>query len=140
MLNTRTAIEYRDGVAAVVPSFTRHDQIVDEASRRQARLAAELAIDEVLEESFPASDPPSWNPGIIRPRPPGHVDADGEPTQGAANRPRKVDVIDAPRLTRADRMFVVALVPLLGVAAVGLSFVVGGVLKVTAWLFGATSR
>jgi hypothetical protein len=140
MLNTRTAIEYRDGAAAVLPSVITHDQLVDEAGRREARLAAEQAIDEVLEESFPASDPPSWNPGIVRPQPIGHVGADGEPTQVAANGARTIDVIDVPRLTRADRMFVLGLVPLLGAAAVGLTFVVGGALKVTAWLLGATSR
>jgi hypothetical protein len=28
------------------------------------RLAAERAIDDVLADSFPASDPPSWNSGI----------------------------------------------------------------------------
>jgi hypothetical protein len=29
--------------------------------------AAERAIDDVLADSFPASDPPSWNPGVARP-------------------------------------------------------------------------
>ena len=38
-------------------------------------------IDDVLSDSFPASDPPSWIPGIVRPAPakpdPGEVTADG---------------------------------------------------------------
>lgn len=38
-------------------------------------------IDEVLSDSFPASDPPSWIPGVVRPAPaksdPGEVTADG---------------------------------------------------------------
>lgn len=36
--------------------------LVDVRDRRE-RLAAERAIDDVLADSFPASDPPSWNPG-----------------------------------------------------------------------------
>jgi hypothetical protein len=35
----------------------------------QRRPAAERAIDDVLEDSFPASDPPSWNPGVARVKP-----------------------------------------------------------------------
>ena len=38
-------------------------------------------IDDVLSDSFPASDPPSWIPGVVRPAPakpdPGEVTADG---------------------------------------------------------------
>lgn len=52
MLHTRTAIEYRDGRAAIAQ-----------------RLAVERVIDDVLADSFPASDPPSWNPGVARPDP-----------------------------------------------------------------------
>jgi hypothetical protein len=41
----------------------------DDAVRSvDARLDANR-VDDVLSDSFPASDPPSWNPGITRPRP-----------------------------------------------------------------------
>ena len=66
MLHTSTAIDYRNGVAAVVPAIVGVGRIVDEAGDKQARLAAEQAMDEVLVDSFPASDPPSWNPGTHR--------------------------------------------------------------------------
>ena len=37
------------------------------AVRRQRQ--SELAIDDALAGSFPASDPPAWNPGMARPIP-----------------------------------------------------------------------
>jgi hypothetical protein len=40
---------------------------LDHSNERQSHGAAERALDEVLAESFPASDPPSWNPGVARP-------------------------------------------------------------------------
>ena len=67
MLYTRNTIEHRDGtLAAIVPAAVVIDHRVDELRDRRDRLAAERAIDDVLDDSFPASDPPSWNPGITR--------------------------------------------------------------------------
>ena len=72
MLYTRNTIEHRDGTpAAIVPAAVVTDRRVDELRDRRERLAAERAIDDVLADSFPASDPPSWNPGLTRL----HVDA-----------------------------------------------------------------
>ena len=50
----------------------RSDAFPDEFSDRR-RLVAERALDDVLADSFPASDPPSWNPGIACPTPIGHT-------------------------------------------------------------------
>jgi hypothetical protein len=64
---TRNTIEHRDGTpAAIVPAAVAIDHRVDELRDRRERLAAERAIDDVLADSFPASDPPSWNPGVTR--------------------------------------------------------------------------
>jgi hypothetical protein len=153
MLQTRTAVEYRDGVAAVVPAIVGVDRIVDEAGARQARLAAERALDEVLADSFPASDPPSWNPGIIRPQP-----ADGFATAvttalDVGERLPMADVIDVSRPTHGQRTFLQSLVSLFGAAGIALFFGIGilllglpivlvvrGVVEAIGWLFGVNVR
>ena len=71
MLHTRTTIESRAGTAAaILPTMVGVDKFADESSERGDRLATEEALDQVLADSFPASDPPSWNPGIARLNPP----------------------------------------------------------------------
>jgi hypothetical protein len=70
VLHTKHAIELRIGTAAeILPPIVTADSLAWESSGRSSRLAAEWALDEVLADSFPASDPPSWNPGIARPDP-----------------------------------------------------------------------
>jgi len=70
MLYTNTAIEYRAGTrAAIVPVAVGLPSGADDFSERRNRLEAERAIDDVLADSFPASDPPSWNAGVSRPEP-----------------------------------------------------------------------
>ena len=102
MLYTNTAIEYRDGtLAAILPVAVGLDGRADDFSERRNRLDAERAIDDVLADSFPASDPPSWNPGVSRPEPAasmhtGH--ARSEPMDASAGGTR-AGVIDVSRPT-----------------------------------------
>ena len=70
MLCTNTAIDYRAGTrAAIQPVAVGLPSGADDFSERRNRLEAERAIDDVLADSFPASDPPSWNAGVSRPEP-----------------------------------------------------------------------
>lgn len=79
MFETRSAIQYQnDAAAAVLPRTALAGAAVRKADVRPAHLAAERAIDEILAESFPASDPPSWNLGTAHLNPVGgQVDQDG---------------------------------------------------------------
>ena len=73
---------------------------------------SERALDEVLADSFPASDPPSWNSGITRPEPAGrsgeHRDVgDAIPTAGPLPA-RRTDVLDVSLPSQGDGGFISA--------------------------------
>jgi hypothetical protein len=153
MLHTRTALEYRDGAAAVVSPIVGVDRIVDEAGDRLARLAAERAMDAVLADSFPASDPPSWNPGIIRPHPADRFAAEAVPARDWNERPQIADVMDVSRPPHGERTLLQALMSVFAATGIALLFgvaillvglpialVVGGLLEAAGWLFGISVR
>lgn len=158
MLHTRPVInDYRaDTVAAIPPTIVGVDRFAEESDERRGRLAAERVIDEVLADSFPASDPPSWNPGIARPDP--AVGVESHHVQ------RSAGIADAREPTRAsyvidvdppsgDRTFLqgvlsigggagIALLVPFAILLVGLpiAFSVRGVLELFGWLFGVSTR
>ena len=68
MLYTRAAIEQTGGGSdSLLLSIAEGDVRVAMSVHQEARHAAELALDQVLADSFPASDPPSWTLGVARP-------------------------------------------------------------------------
>ena len=152
MLYTRNTIEYRDStLAVVVPAAVGIDGGVDDFKDRRDRLAAERAIDDVLADSFPASDPPSWNPGVTRL----HFDGD-LPHRASGQTPRTdageianalSDVIDVSRSARGGRTFRHGLASLAGATGIALAvpfvilligmpiaLVVRGLLEVVGWV------
>ena len=150
MQPTRIALEYREGtLAAIMPAMVRVGALAAAFSDRRTRLAAERALDEVLADSFPASDPPSWNPGIIRPQP-----ADGFATairtvEGVRERLPVAEGVDVSGPTHGERTFLQSLVSLGGAVVIALLFGIGillaglpivlvvrGVVEVIGWLFG----
>src|SRR3954470_15233836 len=120
-----TAIPQATPLAAFRESLTAGPE---QSDVRRRRLAAELAVDEVLAESFPASDPPSWTPGVVRP----------DPVRRA---------IDRPRLCTGERTFIDALTSLTAASGlvllvpfaillvgVPIAVVVRGLLEAVRWL------
>jgi hypothetical protein len=85
------------------------------------------AIDATLSDSFPASDPPSWNPAIVRPSPSGVIAAPAFVT----------DVLDLSR-PKDERTFLPALVSV--GAAAGIALLVPFVILVAAAPFTLAVR
>ena len=78
------------------------------------------AIDDVLAGSFPASDPPAWTPGIVRPAPEVGEVAETRNAPDETNDVRASDVIDVSRSTPSKRTFAQALESLVGAAGLAL--------------------
>jgi hypothetical protein len=155
MLYPNTVIESRDGPAALPFGVGVHGR-ADDFSEQRKRLYAERAIDDVLADSFPASDPPSWNPGISRPEPVVAIHHPAAPSDriDAGSEPAREGVIDIDMSSRVgDRTFIDALISLAGGAGIALlvpfvilligvpvALTIRGVLEVIGWLAGVDVR
>ena len=86
----------------------------------RTNLTAE-AIDDVLAGTFPASDPPAWTPGMVRPAPAiNRRAADGGTARDDTNDVRASDVMDVSRPTHSERMPAQGRVSLIGAATLAL--------------------
>jgi hypothetical protein len=139
-------------LAAPAAVGVRPDEHVEIRRKRQQ----EVAMDDALAASFPASDPPAWNPGVARPIP--IVDT----TRNRANGiPRSTEretalstrgVIDVSRPCGVQRTPLQALTSLLAIAGIALlvplaillvglpiALAVRGLVELVAWLLRAIS-
>ena len=120
------------------------------AVRRERQ--SELAIDDALAGSFPASDPPAWNPGMARPIPVVTFRNDAEDIRPSEVRDETTapGVIDVSRSHGSKRTLLQALVSLAGAAGIALlvpfaillvglpiALAVRGLVEVFVWLFPA---
>jgi hypothetical protein len=121
---TRTALERgSDSGNSFLPPIASDLRLA--ASTDHARYAAERALDQVLADSFPASDPPSWTLGVAQPASCGYTgsteSADETATTNSDGEAARVkrDVIDVS-LPRMRWTFLQGLVSLAGAAGIAL--------------------
>ncbi len=122
------------------------------ADRRERQ--TEVAMDDALAASFPASDPPAWNPGIARPIPVARSHDGANDIQLRTTHDdtalRTSDVIDVSPRYGFERTALQAFSSLAGAAGIALlvpvvillvglpiALTVRGLLEVLAWLFPA---
>lgn len=149
MLYTRTAIEHRGG-GDLLPSIATSD-VRPVSNDERARYAAERALDQILADSFPASDPPSWTLGISRPEPvrrASKVEARADDgAKGDHREPGRIDILDVSLPPDTGRPFLRAMASLAGAAGIALlvpfvillvglpvALVVRGVAETLSWL------
>ena len=152
MLHSRSSFNSHQATIAAILPATRYfwRDLVEDVTGVRKRLVTERAIDDVIADSFPASDPPSWNPGIARLAPLSREPAGPAPTGGRVAA-GAIDVLDVS-LPRRPRTFVQPLVSLLGatglalmvpfvILLIGLPFVLmlRGLLHAIAWVFGIST-
>ena len=155
MLHTRSATESRAGAGkAILPTIVTVDAFAEESTTRRSRLLAEQALDAVLADSFPASDPPSWNPGFARPSPAVGLESRAEALEFIADSDAPTgasDIIDVSRASRASRTFLQGVGSLAGAAGIALlvpfaillvglpvALVIRGLLEAIGWLSGVS--
>ena len=124
MLYTRTAIEHRgNSASSLVPSIVGSD-LGPAASDERARYAAERALDQVLADSFPASDPPSWTLGVTHPEPARRASSSEARAGGIAKSDHlelgTIDVLDVSLPRDTGRPFLRGLASLAGAAGIAL--------------------
>jgi hypothetical protein len=149
--HTQSTVEYRERTFnSIGRPGANIDVSVADAKARQQKFAAERALDSVLADSFPASDPPSWTLGMARPRP--ARQATNEAVDTAARTASRAEVvtsgvIDVSRPDTDGRAFVQGLVSLAGAAGVALlapfailvvglpiALAVWGIIEIISWV------
>jgi hypothetical protein len=108
-----------------LPSIAEGEVRLARSVDQEARYAAELALDQVLADSFPASDPPSWTLGVARPasfsRTEGATSTDETAMENSDRRSARVtSAVTDVSLPRAGRTVIHALVSLAGAAGIAL--------------------
>ena len=150
MLHTRMSIDSGAATAAAIlpRAVDVGSRVFKDVTSTRQRLAAERAIDDVLKDSFPASDPPSWNPGIARLDPSVREPVEDVATLDARTGVGAIGIIDVSR-PHAERTFLQALVSVGGAAAISLTvpfvilliglpvvLAIRGLLEVITWVLG----